>query len=61
MTKSNYFFQCLPKEFGYLIALYEGNSGDLSFLEHLYEKFFGNILSKDEQLELIYLQTQISK
>ncbi len=60
MTQSEYFFENLPKEFGYLISFYDTKSNDLSNLENFYEKYFGTTFSKEEQLELIYLQNQIN-
>lgn len=65
LTDSAQFFQELPKEFGYLISLYDTEK-DLGYwnpcyLQELYEKFYGDKLSEEEQLELINLQHEIMR
>ena len=52
------FFKCLPKEFGYLISLY--NETQLEGLQDLYRIYFGEIFSEEQINELSKLQQEMN-
>lgn len=61
MRKHIRFYEGLPKEYGYLIALYDSRGGrELGNISNLYFRFFENVISDDEINELINLQMEIN-
>ncbi len=58
-SKDFKFFESLPKEYGYLISLYDTRDDkDSVIIKMLYNKFFGNALNEEEQGELIKIQQE---
>ncbi len=53
------FFDNLPKEYGYLISLYDKKN--MEDIYNLYKKYFGDILTNEQLNELILLQLQINQ
>lgn len=58
-----YFFENLPKEYAYLIAFYNRNEFwvDSGNLQTLYEKYYSEILDKEEIIELVQFQVDTHK